>query len=670
MGPIWSFTVARKAAWLTILAGICGISQAQPQTDLTNSPIEDLLNLKITSVSKTEQKLQRSPAAVFVITQEDIRRSGAANIPDLLRMVPGFDVAQINSNTWAISARGSNGRFSHELLVMVDGRTVYAPTFGGVFWDILDVPLENIQRIEVIRGPGGSIWGANAVNGVINIITKKASATQGTLVEGRGSSQGASGILQYGGNAGAATNYRAYANYLDEEERPALNGRPGGDGWHLLRGGFRMDTTLSSRDRLTIQGDLYRGESGGISATPSYPEPQHLPVVQDLSGGFLQMAWDHTFSSRSDTSLQISYDAYARDDVLMEKRKTIDLDFQHHFEWGERNDIVWGLGYRGSTSQSNGDAVVFLSPANVRTQLFSSFVQDEIALIPDKLSLTLGTKVEHVYYTGLAVMPSARFAWMLDPHQTIWTSLSRALRTPAETDAAVHSDIAGSISSDGIPAIIRLSGNPSLKNEVLLAYEMGYRTTIGDRFSLDVALYYNAYSDQQTIEPLTPFLEGLPLQPLLVLPFTYQNLMSGESHGIEVYANWKVTNRWSLGPGFAVARIRMHLDPQSRDTLSVASAEGSSPANSAQLRSHYDVSRGLSWNTSAFVVGRLTAPAVPGYTRLDSNLTWQYKKGISFVLGGQNLLQGRHLEFVDPTTSAQSTLVSRTAFLKVTWVFE
>ena len=225
-------------------------SNAQSLTDLTSSPIEDLLNLKITSVSKTQQELQRSAAAVFVITEEDIRRSGAANIPDLLRMVPGFDVAQINSNTWAISARGFNGRFSHVLLVMVDGRTVYAPTFGGVFWDILDVPLEDIQRIEVVRGPGGSIWGENAVNGVIDIITKKADATAGTLVEGRGSNHGASGILQYGGRAGAVTNYRTYANYLDEEELPALNGRPGGDGWHLLHGGFRMDTTLSSQDKV------------------------------------------------------------------------------------------------------------------------------------------------------------------------------------------------------------------------------------------------------------------------------------------------------------------------------------------------------------------------------------------------------------------------------------
>ena len=354
----------------------------------------------------------------------------------------------------------------------------------------------------------------------------------------------------------------------------------------------------------------------------------------------------------------------------MEKRKTIDVDFQHQLAWGERNDIVWGLAYRGSISQSNGNAVTFFSPANVRTQLFSSFIQDEITVVPDKLLLTLGTKVAHAYYTGLAVMPSARLAWMLDSRQTIWASLSRALRTPAETDAALDSTIPGPTGSGGIPAIIRLLGNPSSRNEVLLAYEMGYRTTIRDRFSLDVALYYNAYSAQQTIEPLAPFVEGLPLQPQLVVPFRYQNLMSGESHGIEVYANWKVTNRWSLGPAFAFAQTRMRVNEPSRDTFSVANAQGSCPANSVQLRSHDEVNRHLSWNTSAFVVGHLTAPVVPGYTRLDSHFTWQYKKGVCFVLGGQNLLNARHLEFVDSTTSAQSTLVSRTAFMKVTWVFQ
>jgi iron complex outermembrane receptor protein len=641
------------------------------QTDLTNTPIEDLLNVKVISVSKTQQNLFQAAAAVFVIDADDIRRSGATNIPDLLRVVPGLQVAQINSNTWAISARGFNGRFSNQLLVMVDGRTVYNPTFGGVFWNVLDLPLEDIERIEVIRGPGGSVWGANAVNGVINVITKKARDTRGAMISMEGGNGGESGTLQYGDSAGQNVNYRVYAKYLDENQLQGLDGQAGGDGWHVLRGGFRADSTLSSRDTLTFQGDLYSGSQGGLfqSFAVTSPAPQTVLAHEGLWGGFFQGAWEHTFSSSSESSLQVSYDRFGLEDVLNETRGTLNIDFQHRFAWGERNNVTWGLGYRDSTSKTNGNFAFSLVPADLRTQLFSGFLQDEIALAQDKLYLTLGAKLEHNYYTGMNVMPSVRLAWTPDSHKTVWAAISRALRTPDALDASVRLPVGGFVGPDGVPTVVSIVGNPQIENEDLLAYELGYRSAIGDRLSLDFAVYYNSYTDQETTEPASPFFESTPLPAHLVLPLTYENLMFGETHGLEFFANWKAAARWTLSPGYSFEQIHMHLSPGSQDTGSVAAAQGSSPVHSAQLRSYIAVSKRLSWDTTAMFSGRLTAPAVPGYTRLDTTLTWRVNALLSLSLSGQNLLQNQHLEFVDVTGSTQTTLIKRTVAAKVTWTF-
>ena len=406
--------------------------------DLGDKSIEDLMNIEITSASKTEQKLSRTASAVFVITAEDIRQSNATNIPDLLRMVPGIDVAQINANTWAISARGLNSRFSNELLVMLDGRSVYTPTFGGVFWDVLDLPLEDIERIEVIRGPGASVWATNAVNGVINIITQKASDTPGAMVvAGGGTADQGFGTLQYGGNIGKDTSFRVFTKYLNQDHFPNSNGQDGGDGWSLARAGFRRDTVFSSRDTLTFEGDLYRGREGnpglGISSIVSPPIPD-VNMQVNLGGGFLQTVWDHTYSSSSGTSLQLSYDEYERNDVLGETRGTFDIAFQHHFAWGDRQNLVWGVEYRYSASRTVGSLIISVDPPNLKTPLFSSFVQDEIALVPDRLFLTVGTKLENNYYTGWDLQPSVRLAWTPTSRQTLWAAVSDADRAPAAMD--------------------------------------------------------------------------------------------------------------------------------------------------------------------------------------------------------------------------------------------
>lgn len=670
--------LGRRAGRILVLLGVAILTAipARPQqmpADLTKVSIEDLMSVKVTSVSKKEEELSRTASAIFVITQEDIRRSGATNIPDLLRMVPGMNVAQINANTWAIAGRGLNGEFANELLVMVDGRAVYTPTTGGVFWDVLDIPLEDIERIEVIRGPGGSVWGANAVNGVINILTKKASETKGAmLVTGGGNLDQGFGTAQYGGSVGKNFDYRVYTKYLNQDHMPGLTGEDGGDGWHMLRGGFRADGALSAKDSLTIQGDMYTGNENNPTTTlPSITSPglidTDIPVA--LSGGFVQSNWNHTFSARSETTLMISYADYERDDQLREGRETFNIDFQHHISWGSRQDFVWGLGYWYSVSHTNGDLFISLNPNNLGSDSFNSFVQDEITLIPDRFFLTVGTKLEHNYYTGFALMPSARASYEIDPHNMMWAAVSRAERTPDATDASIRLDVAGFPGPGGTPVLISVLGNPKFKNEGLTAYEFGYRTTVRKRLSFDLAAYYNDYDNQQSTEPSTPFFEATPAPAHLVVPSTYENLISGETHGVEIAANWKITDRWTLSPGYDFERIHMGASPLSQDTETAPETDGNDPHAQAQVRSHFELSQRWTWDASAYFVDRLIAQNVPSYTRLDTGLSWRWKEGVSLSLVGQNLLRDHHVEFIDSTGASRSTEIKRSAYVKITWRF-
>ena len=645
-----------------------------PDVDLTTMNIEDLMNVKVTSVSAKEQKLSQTASAVFVITQEDIRRSGATKIPDLLRMVPGLEVAQINSNTWAISSRGMNNELSDELLVLLDGRNVFTPTFGGVFWDLLDLPLENIERIEVIRGPGGATWGTNAVNGIINIITKKADQTSGAMVvAGAGNIDQGFGTAQYGGRLGKSTDIRVYSKYFNQGHFPDSTGHDGGDDWHILRGGFRSDSTLSEKDALMIQGDLFTGREGdSVVFLPSVTSPGLLNSLthSGQSGGFLQSVWKHTNSTRSDTTLGISYSAYKIDNFLnavTEAGKIFSINFQHHVAWGERQDFVWGLGYEYSTSRSEGNLAVSLNPANLNSQLFSSFIQDEIALVPDRFYLTVGAKFEHNYYTGFAVMPSARVTFSPSAHHMLWAAVSRAVSTPSSLDISIRANLGSSPGPGGTPILSSVQGNPLYKNEDLIAYELGYRTTVSTRLSVDFAAYYNTYSNEQTTEPAAAFLEALPPPVHIVMPSTYENLMYGEAHGLEIAVNWKLADRWTISPGFEFERFHMHLRPSSQDTGAIAETEGSDPHLHAYVRSHVDVSKTLTWDTSAYFVDRTIFDALPSFTRLDTGLTWNCTEGFSISLFGQNLVRDRHLEFEQ--SSLESTLVKRSGYTKVTWRF-
>ena len=657
---------------LALLPACGSAQQSTPTKDLASASLEDLMNIQITSVSKTEQKISEAAAAIFVITQEDIRRSGATNIPDALRMVPGVQVAQVDSNKWAISARGLNDVYSNELVVLVDGRRVYTPTFGGVFWDVLDLPLDDIQQIEVIRGPGASVWGANAVNGVINIITKKASDTHGGLITARaGNVNGESGVVQYGGTLGSAADYRVYTKYFNREPLPDPLTANAADGWHVLRGGFRIDSAFGAKDKINVEGDLYTGREGVVETIfPTIVSPgQQVNSEVNLSGGSIQTAWTHSFSPRSDTRIEFSAEGYARTDPLNDHRKTYDFDFQHHFAAGSRNDLIWGSEFRHSDSTTRGSILISTNPARQDFELINGFVQDEIAVIPGLVRLTIGSKFEHSQYTGLDFLPTVRVAFTPTANHSIWAAVSRAVRSPDEIDASgrINAGPIGSVA--GLPLILSVFGNPQIRNERTISYEFGYRASISKRFTLDMAAYYNKYTRQQTNEPGAPVFESTPGPAHFVLPLLDQNLMAGETHGVELFGNWRVTGRWTISPGYAFERIHMHLAPQSNDSGSVHDAEGSAPVNSGQIRSHVVLTQDLGWDTSAYLAGRLLDPAIRSYVRLDTGLSWRFESNFSIGIFGQNLLQPAHVEFADVNDSVGTAQMRRGGFVKFRWTF-
>jgi iron complex outermembrane receptor protein len=641
----------------------------QKPADLAERSLEDLMNMEVTSVSKKEQKFSQVAAAILVITPEDIRHSGVTNIPDLLRMVPGMDVAQINSNTWAISARGFNFQFASKLLVLIDGRAVYTPLFGGVNWDTQDVPLEDIERIEVIRGPGGAVWGANAVNGVINIITKKAADTPGMLLAGGGGTQAQGfGTLQYGGKIGGSTNYRIFATYQNNNHFRDLNGQNAEDGWHLLHGGFRADTNVSQKDSLTTQGDLYTGSEGAVilHATFSPPDNVNVERLTPLSGGNILGRWNHIFSSRCDTTVQFYFDRFKRDGPgSKEIRDTIDFDFQSHVVLGARQDLIWGVGYRHSLDDTEGTVDQAFVPADSSKQLFNLFVQDQITLRPNRIYLYVGTKLENSYFVGFDLQPSVRLAWTPTAHRTFWVGISRASRTPTRRDVGLDATVAALPG----PAEVALFGNPKIKSEHVIAYELGYRAQPSNRLSIDFTAFLNTYSGLESTEPLPPFFVPNSVPPLLIYATSFNNDIHGTTDGFEASVNWKATHRWTLSPGYSFLQMHLHTDPTSLDTTSVLDAEGSNPGHQAQLRSHLELSSSLTWDTNAYFVGRLPAQFVASYTRLDSQLTWRLMESVSLSVVGQNLLQDHHVEFNDTAQSVNSSQIKRSAYAKLTWRF-
>jgi iron complex outermembrane receptor protein len=650
-----------------------GVLSAQTP-DLTQTSLEDLMNIRVTSVSKKEQKTSQAAAAVFVISREDIRRSGALNVPDLLRMVPGLDVAHIDSDKWAISARGFNGQYSNLLLVLVDGRTVYTPISAGVFWDSQNTALGNIERIEVIRGPGAAVWGSNAVNGVINIITRSAGDTQGGyFVAGAGSTGTGPEAIGYGGRSRHLGAYRVIAEGFHFNALPTFAGLKGHDDWSLVRGGFRSDSTLSAKDSLTTEGEAYSGNAGEFATVPVSllpPVNATLALRDRYSGWNLLSRWNRAISPRSDTSLQIYFNRTNRGDTTYSLGlDTFDIDFQHHVNLATRQDIVWGLAYRVNSDATTPTLRISFTPQDRNTQLFSSFVQDEIAVRPDRLHLSLGARLEHNDYTGFDLEPSARLVWTPDSKNMVWSAISSAERTPARSDTNVRENFAALPGPGTLPILVSIFGNPDFKNERLTAFEAGYRNAWTNSVSLDSTVFYNRYRDLVSVETGAMRVETNPAPNHLLVPNSFGNGLYGETHGMELFANWKVANFWTLSPGYSFFSMHLHPFAGSHDFTDAAATEGGTPDHQAQLRSSVSLPWNLQWNASAYFVNRLPAVSVPSYTRVDTTLLWHAGERVSMSVVGQNLLKGLHEEYAGSDSTVQPGMMRRGAYAKLLWSF-
>jgi iron complex outermembrane recepter protein len=675
-----AINTVRFSRWVRIFAGtaliaFAGLPACSAQApDFTQKSLEDLMNIEVTSVSKKEQKTSQAAAAVFVISRDDIRRSGALDIPDLLRMVPGLDVAQINAGKWAITARGFNGQYSNKLLVLVDGRTVYNAMFAGVYWDAQNIPLDMIERIEVIRGPGAAVWGSNAMNGVINIITRSADNTQGGyVVASVGSISTGSETVSYGGRVRGLGSYRIYAEGLHNDSLPTFSGLDGQDDWRLVHGGFRTDSTLSATDTLTTEGETDRGNAGEMVTTPVslLPPITGTAAVHDVYSGWnLLGRWNRTISPRSDTSLQVYFDRTNRGDSTYSfGLKTFDIDFQHHVLWGTRQDIVWGLGYRASLDDTSTTLRIVFTPSDRRTQLFSSFAQDEITILRDRVHLSLGARVEHNDFTGFDFEPSARLVWTPDSKNMLWSAISGADRTPSRADADIRVNYAAIPGPGNMPMLVSLFGNPNKKNERLAAFEFGYRNAWTSKFSVDSTVFYNRYRDVDSVEPGTMGIETNPAPAHLLVPSYFGSGLHGETHGIELFANWKVTDFWTLNPGYSFFSMHLHPFAGSQDFTDASGNEGGTPDHQAQLRSSVRLPHNLQWNTSAYFVNRLPAVSIPSYTRVDTGLTWRAGERVSMSVVGQNLLKNVHPEYAGPSSSVQPDLIRRAVYARITWSF-
>jgi len=670
--PSLLFRTLSIVCCLLIAISLATGQQQPPQKDLTDQSLDELANIQVTSVSRKEQKLFRAAAAVYVITQEDIRRSGLSTIPELLRMVPGINVAQISANTWAITARGFNSQFGNKMLVLVDGRSVYSPDFSGVYWDAQDLILDDIERIEVIRGPGATIWGANAVNGVINITTKRSSETQGGLVRAStGNQDYGTGEARYGGKISDNAYYRVYAKYFNRSGFEDAAGNATKDAWRSLHSGFRLDWQSNTRDAITVQGDIYTDHFNNVGTRlVSIFPPMIAPGDQNMnaSGGNVLARWDRVVSPRSDVTLQFYYDRNRRHDTLLNStRDTLDFDFAHHILVGNRQDIVWGGGFRVSPDSLKGSLTSLLVPVNRTQKIGSAFVQDEITVVENRVHLTVGSKFEHNSFSGFNVQPSVRVAWTPGDRQTIWAAASRAVRTPSRSDKDVLVNYAAFPGANGLTNLITILGNPDFKSEILNAYELGYRIQATNHLSLDIASFYNIYKRLEAGEPQTPFFDPSPV-PHVVIPVLLSNTIGGKTYGVEVLANWNATNHWKLTAGYSWLRMQLHPDASSLDTTTFLQEQGSDPHHQIQVRSLLSLPHRVEFDTSLYYVDKLAAFQIPSYVRLDLRLGWRFSDSLDFSVGGQNLLNARHAEFGDNQT-LNSTFVKRTAYGKITWRF-
>jgi len=659
-----------RIATIVVACALCAASAPGSTNDLTDLPLEDLVLIKVTSVSKRPESLAGAAAAVYRLSNDEVKRDGFRTIADSLRYVPGMQVAQINSHTWAITARGFDAEYATKLLVLMDGRSVYTPLNAGVYWDTVDMMLEDLDRIEVIRGPGGTLWGANAVNGVINITSKMAKDTQGWLVTGGGGNEekGFTGV-RYGAQLGEDTHFRIYGKFDNHDDSVLPDGSSGDDAWRPVRTGFRLDSGSEDANLFTVQGDFFHIKEDWLydEPIPAPPYSQTVTDSEDVLGANLLGRWSHLFDDDSKFTAQVYVDHSDRESNLpRERRDTFDIDLQQNFAHFHRNSFTIGLGYRFTTDNIDNSYANSFTPDEKSLNLFSSFVQDEISLIDERLRLTLGTKFEHNEFTGFEFQPGVRLAWTPSDTHTVWASIARAVRTPsrAEEDVRINRNAPAPPFPPG--SVVSILGNPSGTSEDLVAYELGYRVTPVKQLSLDIATFYNVYDDLRSLEPGAP--PATP--PVPAATFYVANELAGESYGAEVAAEWEVVESLlRLRGTYTYFHLNLRTADGGTDQATVQLLEGNAPAHQFTLRSEFDVLDNLQVDLGLRYVDQLENPTIPAYTAFDARIAWRPRPNLEISLVGLNLLDPSHPEFAPTQVATPQREVERSVYGQLTWHF-
>jgi iron complex outermembrane receptor protein len=652
----WALCVCTFGTW----------SRAFPQSPtepLKQLSLEELANVQVVTASKEDEPLLQTPAAIFVLTQDDIRRSGATSIPEALRLVPGVEVARIDTNKWAVGIRGFATRLSKSLLVLIDGRSVYTTLFAGVYWESHDVLLEDVDRIEVIRGPGGTVWGPNAVNGVINIITRNAAQTQGVLATASaGNVDQAAGGFRYGGSSGELA-YRVYGKGFARGPQHHVDGNEFDD-WWMAQSGFRIDRN-GQRDSWTLQGDVYRGDAGN-RLNVSYYDPPRIVAEQgdaELSGGNVLGHFRRPLGPSSDVQIRAYYDRANRSDLnFAENRDSFDVDFVHSFPW-RKQSIIWGLGARFVSSRPDQVVpTVEWIPNDFTDRLYTLFVQDDVPLVPDRLRLTLGTKLLHNNYTGFEVQPTARLLWMPARRQSLWAGVTRAVRTPSRVDEHLQFT---ALFFPQTPAFLRLTGDGGFTSEYMLGIEGGYRSILAGDLFLDIAVFQNAYDDLLSVQPGTFVIEPEPEPAHRLLPVFFRNMVQGSTRGFEIAPLWTATPWLRLKGAYSYLHLDFETDPGSGDQSTVQQIEGSSPTHQVMVQSLLELARKVELDVSYRYVSQLSYRMAPSYHTADLHLGWSVSDRLTLALVGRNLFDANHVEFTSepgPNVGVRRSFYVRATF--------
>ncbi len=668
--------MTKKPVTRLLLFVLCGLTAAPSplvaQTkvpDLSQVSIEDLMNIEITSASRKEQRVADVAAAVFVITQDDIRRSGMTAIPDLLRLAPGVEVAQINSNKWAVSVRGFNALYANKLLVLIDGRSVYNRIFSGVLWDTEDLMIDDIDRIDVIRGPGAAIWGANAVNAVINIVTKATADTQGGLARVEGGRFGQQAAVRYGGALGAAR-YRVYSQWSGRDQSLIAPGTRADDASHSVTTGFRADWATQP-DAFMLQGDFTAGQARALWPNLDPQSAAREPIANDptdTQGGHVLGRWTRTRASGASLQIQSFVDIAGRQEPVGNyRRRAVDLDTQYHTALGAHQDLVAGAGYRFIAEKFDGHVGLSLTPAHSNSSLLTAFVQDEIGLFGNRLAITLGSQVQYDSVSGAGVQPTARVMWKALPRQRLWAATSRALRTPSLNERGIRLDYPPAPGPSGLPLIVTSLGNPVAKTEEFVDVEVGYRLEIGTAGSIDVTGFGGRYDNLVTQELAAPVVQFVP-SPQILLATHLSNELEATTRGLEVAGHWAPFSLLRFDGSYTAFHVTPHLAAGSADA-SAASSDGSAPRTKWQLQSVFSPSTRATFGVALFHVGALEQLQVDPYTRVDVSAEWRFTSRLSAMAIGQNLFDAAHAEFAGGGSLLLATQVPRSASLRLRWAF-